>query len=70
MTDADERRVSKALQGLEFPADKAQLKAYAQERQADARTVRALESLPEGTYGNADEVERAVPQRPDQQVSG
>ncbi len=70
MTDADERRVSKALQGLEFPAQKAELVTYAEDRQADPRTLRALRSLPEGTYSSNDEVESSVPQRPDQEVSG
>lgn len=70
MTDADERRVSKALQGLEYPASKAELLTYAEERESDPRTLRALEALPEGSYGSHDEVERAVPQRPDEELSG
>ncbi|SDK01132.1 Protein of unknown function [Actinopolyspora mzabensis] len=70
MTDADERRVNKALQGLEFPADKAELIRYAEEREADPRTLRALRALPDGTYGNSDEVERSVPQRPEQETPG
>ncbi|NYH81002.1 hypothetical protein FHR84_004375 [Actinopolyspora biskrensis] len=69
MTDADERRVNKALQGLEFPADKERLLRYAEERQADSRTLRALRTLPEGTYRDSAEVESAVPQRPEQESS-
>ncbi|MBB3662274.1 MULTISPECIES: DUF2795 domain-containing protein [Prauserella salsuginis group] len=66
MTDADDRRVRKAIQGVQFPADKETLVAYAQERDADPRTLRALRALPERDYGNGDEVARAVPQRPEQ----
>lgn len=69
MTDSDERRVAKALQGLEFPAEKSALVAYAEERGAAERTLRALESLPEGSYGSSDEVEQAVPQQPDEELS-
>lgn len=66
MTDADDRRVRKAIQGVDFPASKATLVAYAEERAADARALRALRALPSGDYGNSDEVEQAVPQRPEQ----
>lgn len=65
MTDSDERRVAKALQGAQFPAEKQQLLDYAREREAGPKTVQALEALPEGTYGNSDEVEEAIPQQPD-----
>ncbi|MER7010189.1 DUF2795 domain-containing protein [Saccharopolyspora sp. NPDC000359] len=64
MTDSDERRVRKALQGADFPATKEQLVDYAQERGADAKTMLALRALPEGTYDNSDQVESAVPQQP------
>ncbi len=66
MTDKDERRVRKALQGLEFPADKDTVLAYAEERGAALKTLRALRALPAGTYTNTDAVEQAVPQRPEQ----
>ncbi|GAA2360406.1 hypothetical protein GCM10009854_44350 [Saccharopolyspora halophila] len=65
MTDSDERRVAKALQGAEFPAGKQYLLDYARARGAGPKTVQALEALPERTYGNSDEVEQAVPQEPD-----
>lgn len=65
MTDSDERRVAKALQGAEFPAGKQYLLDYARDRGAGPKTVQALEALPERTYGNSDEVEQAVPQEPD-----
>lgn len=66
MTDADDNRVRKAIQGLEFPASKATLISYAEERSADAKTMRALWALPNGDYGNSDEVTQATPQRPEQ----
>ncbi len=66
MTDADERRVGKSLQGLEFPASKENLLAYAQERGAGPKTLRALQALPAGEYPDSAAVERAVPQRPEQ----
>lgn len=69
MTDSDERRVTKALQGMEFPAEKADLLSYAETRGAGEKTLRALHSLPEGSYGNSDEVEQAVPQQPDEELS-
>ena len=65
MTDSDERRVAKALQGAQFPAGKQYLIDYAQERGAGTKTLQALHALPEATYGNSDEVEEAVPQEPD-----
>lgn len=66
MTDADDRRAGKALQGLEFPANKGQILAYAAERGADAKTLRALRALPQGQFSDNDAVQRAVPQRPEQ----
>lgn len=66
MTDADERRVDKALQGLEFPASKEDIVAFAAERGAYEKTMRALHALPAGNYPNSDSVEEAVPQRPEQ----
>ncbi|GAA3752407.1 DUF2795 domain-containing protein [Salinactinospora qingdaonensis] len=64
MTSADKRRVRKALHGMDFPADKGQLLAYAEEREADPKSAQALRALPEGQYHSIDEVERHVPQRP------
>lgn len=66
MTDADERRVAKALQGLEFPASKENIVAFATERGAHEKTMRALQALPGGSYADSDAVEDAVPQRPEQ----
>lgn len=66
MTDADQRRVRKALQGLTFPAAKRTLLTYARDRDADPKTLRALHALPAGEYADNDAVEQAIPQRPEQ----
>lgn len=65
MTDRDELRVKKALQGMSFPADRNQLLDYATDRDADEKTRTALEALPVGSYGSIEEVEQAVPQSPE-----
>lgn len=65
MTKRDELRVRKALQGVSFPANPAQLLTYALDRGADETTRRALEGLPHGIYANTEEVEQAVPQSPE-----
>lgn len=70
MTSADDRRVRKALQGMEFPADKDALVDYAAERDEDSRAVQALRALPDGEYENVDQVAHAVPQRPAEQDPG
>lgn len=66
LTDADERRVGKALQGLEFPASRDDIIAFASERGAHEKTLRALYALPRRSYSDTDDVEQAVPQRPEQ----
>lgn len=66
MTARDELRVSKALQGLEFPATKARIVEFAQTRDADAKTQRALSALADREYVDGNDVEQAVPQRPEQ----
>ncbi|MHA6803676.1 DUF2795 domain-containing protein [Salinifilum ghardaiensis] len=67
MTDADERRVREILQGLEFPVSKSYLLDYAETRQADAKTMRALHGLADREYTSTGDVETAVPQRPEQE---
>lgn len=69
MTDADQRRVRKALQGLDFPASKDEMLTYVDERGAGAATETAVRAMPEGTYGSVDEAEQAVPQRPESAAS-
>lgn len=64
MTSADDNRVRKALQGMDFPADKDALVTYAAERDEDSRAIQALRALPNGEYVNVDEVAYAVPQSP------
>lgn len=68
MTDRDELRVKKALQGMDFPADQSQLLDYAGDRGADDKTLAALRSLPTGSYGSIDEVEQAIPQSPESRL--
>jgi hypothetical protein len=65
MTDRDEARVRKALQGADFPSTRNDLVAYATDRgEVDEKTLTALAELPAGDYGSMDEVLAAVPHRP------
>lgn len=67
MTDRDDKRVRKALQGKDFPAGRDEVLAFATGRgEADERVLRALRALPEQTFQNVDDVTDAVPQRPEQ----
>ena len=61
MTDRDDIRVRKALQGKDFPASRSELIEYATDRDVDQQTLTALSALPAGTYGNADEAEAPTP---------
>ena len=65
MTDRDDLRVAKALQGAGFPADRAMLVDYARSRDVDAKTLDTLKTLPDKQYGNREEVVAAVPQEPE-----
>ncbi|MGH3096333.1 MAG: DUF2795 domain-containing protein [Streptosporangiales bacterium] len=65
MTDRDDRRVAKALQGAGFPADRASLVSYAETRGANSKTLQALHTIPDATYHNAQAVIDAVPQEPE-----
>ncbi|MDN5757641.1 MAG: DUF2795 domain-containing protein [Tomitella sp.] len=65
MTTRDDMRADKALQGMEFPADKAAVLDYARTRYEDAKTMQALEALPDRTYGSKDDLVDAVPQEPE-----
>lgn len=64
MTKEDERRVTKAVQGLQYPASKRQVVDYVRERGGDEKTVRAVQELPEGTYHDSEQIEDAVPHKP------
>ncbi|HEY2222882.1 DUF2795 domain-containing protein [Actinomycetospora sp.] len=65
MTDHDDARVRKALQGMDFPATRNQLVEYATDRgEIDDATLTALAGLPEARYGSIDDVVSAVPHRP------
>ena len=62
MTDRDDARVRKALQGKDFPAWRNDLVTYATERgEVDEKLLSALAELPEGHYTDLDEVLAAVP---------
>ena len=65
MTTRGELRAEKALQGLEFPASKSELIDYATERSATAKTLQALEALPERRFESQAGVVEAAPQEPD-----
>ena len=66
MTDRDDIRVRKALQGMAFPADRTQVISYAIDRGArDDKVLTALQALPDRTFSTADDVVISVPQRPD-----
>lgn len=65
MTFRDDLRAAKALQGLEFPADKPTVLEYARTRAATDKTLQALESVPYRTYENKDDLVDAVPQEPE-----
>ncbi|GAB2737126.1 hypothetical protein GCM10027174_07700 [Salinifilum aidingensis] len=69
MTDADQRRVRKILQGLEFPVNKESLLEYAETREADPKTMRALQGLDDREYTSTEDVVASVPQRPEQEIS-
>lgn len=66
MTERDELRVDKALQGADFPSSREDLLAYARERVHDSpKTLHALAAIPDREYANKDEVISAVPQEPE-----
>jgi hypothetical protein len=65
MTDRDDARVRKALQGMDFPARRNDLVEYATDRgHIDDATLTALAGLPECGYCSIDDVVAAVPSRP------
>jgi len=64
MTDRDDLRVRKALQGMPFPADRTAVLDYALDREADGQTLNALHGLPDRTFSCADDVIISVPHRP------
>lgn len=65
MTDRDDARVSKALQGIDFPTDLATLLIYAEARETDPKTLQALTALPDQQYTSMQHVLNAVPQEPE-----
>lgn len=65
MTDRDEDRTAKALQGMRYPAGRSDLITYAGERGANPKTMQALYSLPDRTYESFAEVAEATHQEPE-----
>jgi hypothetical protein len=66
VTDRDDLRVRKALQGMAFPADRTQVITWATDRgERDDRVLTALQALPDRTFSSSDDVVISVPQRPD-----
>lgn len=64
MTERDAIRVTKALQGLSFPASKNELVDYATTREVDVKTIRVLSGLEDREYADKDDVARALPRHP------
>lgn len=66
MTARDDLRASRALQGKDFPATKADLIDYVRSRgDNDAKTMQALQMLPDQQFPNQDAAIEAVPQEPE-----
>lgn len=65
MTFRDDLRADKALQGLEFPAGKSAVLDYARTRAAGPKTMNALETLPDRSFSDKDDLVGAVPQEPE-----
>lgn len=65
MTDQDEQRVAKALQGADFPTDRTALVSYAETRGAEQKTLQALRSIPGQQYNSVQDVLDAIPQEPE-----
>lgn len=65
MTQRDDMRAAKALQGADFPATKTQVLEYAQTRGVDSKSLEALHALPDRQFSNIDDVVDAVPQEPE-----
>lgn len=66
MTVRDDLRASRALQGKDFPATKSDLIDYVRQRgDNDAKTMQALQMLPDREFPNQDAVIDAVPQEPE-----
>lgn len=65
MTDRDDLRAEKALQGADFPAGREELLSYAQTRDADAKMMQALRTIPDRTYQSMKDVLDQIPQEPE-----
>lgn len=65
MTDRDDLRVEKALQGADFPSGRAALLSYVETRGADPKILQALQTLPEREFQNMQEVLDCIDQEPE-----
>ncbi|PSK91903.1 uncharacterized protein DUF2795 [Haloactinopolyspora alba] len=65
MTDRDDQRVAKALQGADFPASRGSLLDYAETRGIDQKTRNALHTLPERRFASITEVVESVAHEPE-----
>lgn len=65
MTDRDDLRAEKALQGADFPAGRDALLSYAETRGADPKSMQALQTLPEREFQNMQEVLDCIDQEPE-----
>ena len=67
MTERDDLRVAKALQGADFPANRDALLNYARARDVDSKSLQALRTIPEQVYTSTQDVIDAVAQEPEGQ---
>ncbi len=65
MTDRDDQRVAKALQGADFPAERTTLLDYAETRGIDLKTRQALHTLPERRFDSMSDVVESIAQEPE-----
>lgn len=65
MTDRDDQRVAKALQGMDFPASRGSVLDYAETQSIDQKTRDALHTLPERQFGSMADVVESVAQEPE-----
>jgi hypothetical protein len=57
------RNIIQALEGIAFPADRSRLVDHARRNNLTARTLSALESMPQRTYSSMTEVLAALPSK-------
>lgn len=65
-----ERTLVQALEGVNFPCDRAQLLDYARRNELGEGTLEVLEAIPDRSYRDLSEVFTALPGRPGAQPQG